>query len=334
MNKLLFTAVMLMVSVPAMAASDVCGKVTKGSKNAQLIPVQGLTKIRLSDDEVLSCGAMLITHEDAVWVELTDLTVFKIAPNSFFEFSKKEGSRHQLYRGEALVSAPPSIREFELTTPNSISVFHGGVMLVRYQPKAKETTLASFNRKISFKNKFHTDAAQVVNSGEMSRLWIGESRIVPTQPEVMNYRSVKAAVQGFGLTEEEVHELTAIVQRTTESRSKSLVADLESWEDISKESEQAAAERSIASVDSKTVKVKGKQDSSIDPKEAETGLGLLKKHLYGDAEDNQIFEESRKPASVRSEKLKDVEYQRKKAKENAQMKKVFEDIRNFDPEND
>lgn len=325
MNKTLFTILFLSLASPAMA--EVCGHVLKGSKNAQLIPVQGKTKTKLDKDEVFACGAMLITHEDAVWLELSDQTKIKLAPNSFFELSKKDSVRHQLYRGEVLVSAPPSIREFELTTPNSVSLFHGGVMLVRYVPSAKETTLASFNRKITFKNKFHKEALQVVNSGEMSRLWIGESRIVPTQPEVMNPHSVAKAVHGFGLPDEEIFELTAIVNRTVDSRSKALVADLESWEDLETEHQ---ADRVPASVPGKGKKT----GTSIDPKEAEFGITLLKKHLYGDEEDQRMFEESRVPASVRGEKFKDTEYQRKKAKESVQMKKVLDNIRNFDPEND
>ncbi len=329
MNKIRFTALSLFIALlPASSIAEVCGHVVKGSKNAQLIPVQGKIKTKLEKDEVFSCGSMLITHNESVWFEMADLTQFKIAPHSFFEFSKKESSRHQLYRGEIMVSAPPSIREFELTTPNSISVFHGGVMLVRYVPSTKETILASFNRKITFKNKFHTEASQVLSAGEMSRLWIGESSIVPSQPEVMNPHSVKAAFQGFGLSEDEIGELVAVAQRTTESRSKALIADLESWEDLENESDHAP-DRSIASLSGK------KKESSIDQKEADIGLSLLKKRLYGDEEDQKIFEESRKPASVRgSEKLKDTEYQRKKAKENHQMKKVLENIRNFDPEND
>lgn len=325
MSKKLFSLVFLFMSVPAIA--DVCGHVTQGSKNAQMIPVQGKTKTQIVKDEVFSCGAMLITHQDAVWVELSDHTQFKIAPNSFFEFSKKEKNRHQLYRGEVFVTAPPSIREFELTTPNSVSVFHGGVMLIRYVPTAKETTLASFNRKVIFRNKFHSEAEQVVNSGEMSRLWIGESRIVPTQPEVMNSHSVAKAVQSFGLSEDEVFEMTAIVKRTMEARSKALVADLESWEDLEKES---PVDRSLATVSGK----KKKTESSIDTQEASYGISLMKKHLYGDEEDQKMFDD-RAPASVRhGEKLKDTEYQRKKAKESVQMKKVIDDIRNFDPEND
>lgn len=326
MNKILLLAVFMLVSAPAMA--EVCGHVVKGSKNAQLIPLQGKTKTRLEKDEVMSCGSMLITHEEAVWVELADHTNFKIAPNTFFEFSKKGGSRHQLYRGEVLVSAPPSIQEFDLTTPNSVSVFHGGVMLVRYVPSAKETTLASFNRKIIFSNKFHREAQQVVNTGEMSRLWIGESRIVPKQPEVMNSHTVKKAVESFGLTDEEVFEMTEIVKRTAESRSKSLVADLESWENLESDT---PADRTVASVPGKNQKF----GTSIDPKEADFSISLMKKHLYGDEEDQKMFDDSRKPASVRGgEKLKDTEYQRKKAKEQVQVKKVLEDIRNFDPEND
>ena len=320
MNKLLFIVILFsFISMPVMA--EVCGHVTKGSKNAQLIPLQGKIKTQLISNEVMACGAMLITHEDTVWVELADLTQFKIAPNSFFQFSKKEQSKHQLYRGEVMVFAPPSIRELELTTPNSVSIFHGGVMLISYMPKTKETTLSSFNRKIVFKNKFHPEAEQVVDTGEMSRLWIGESRIVPSQPEVMNPYSLKAAFQKFSLETTEVDEMTAVVNRTIESRSKSLVADLESWEDLEKDTSHTP-DRAIASV-------------SIEPKEADVGLALLKKHLYGDEEDQRMFGESRKPASTRgSGKFKDQEYQRKKAKESVQLKQVLENIRSFDPEND
>ena len=326
MNKILFTTILFsFASLPAIA--DVCGHVNKGSKNAQLIPIQGKIKTQLVKDDILSCGSMLITHEDSVWIELSDLTQFKVAPNTFIEFSKKENLRHQLFRGEVMVVAPPSIREFELTTPNSVTLFHGGVMLVRYAPKNKETILASFNRKVTFKNKFHLDAEQVVDAGEMSRLWIGESRIVPSQPELMNPRSVKMAFQPFGLEKDEITELTAVIQRAEVSRSKSLVADLESWEDIEKDN-GGSISRSLASV-------------SIEPKEADIGLALLKKHLYGDETDRKMFndpgssEDLRNPASIRpSEKFNDTQYQRKKAKESSQMKKVLENIRNFDPEND
>ncbi len=329
-NNILFISILLLIATTVTANAEVCGRVTRGSNNAQMIPLKGTTKTQLVADESVSCGSMLITHSDSVWVELSDLTQFKIAPDSFFEFSKKESNLHKLYRGEVMVSAPPSIHEFELTTPNSISVFHGGVILVRYTPKNKETTLASFNRKVEFKNKFHTEAQQVVNVGEMSRLWIGESRIIPSQPETMSPNSVSSAFKGFSLSQDEITELTAISQRTIESRSKSMIADLENWEDIEKESEQAA-DRSIASTVSKPKKV----DLSIDLNEAKIGMELMKKHLYGDEEDQKIFDESRHPASLKSsEKLKDIEYQRKKAKEGVQIKKVLENIRGFDPEKD
>jgi len=311
-------------------AGDVCGHFTKGSKNAQLIPVKGKVYTKISNEEALPCGSMIITHEEPLWVEMADLTQFKIASNSFFEFGKKDALKHKLYRGEVMVSAPPSIKEFELVTPNSSANFHGGVVLMTYDFKSKESTLASFNRKIQFKNKFHVDAEQVVNAGEMSRLWIGDSKITPTQPEVMNPRSVVSAFAGFSLPEEELKELKAVAERTEDSRSKALVADLESWEDLEKESSHPT-ERTLASVPAKNKKV----ESSIDPVEANIGLSLLKKHLYGDEQDQKIFEESRRPASFKgAERLKDTEYQRKKAKESVQVKKVLDDIRNFDPEND
>ena len=332
MNNLILSILLLFFFSLAADAAEVCGHVTHPSKNSQLIPVQGRVKTELKNDEIVSCGSMIITHEDAVWIELSDLTLFKIAPDSFFEVSKKDSAQHLLYRGEVLVTAPPSIRAFELTTPNSVSVFQGGVMLVRYTPKAKETTMAVFNRKVSFKNKFHTEAEQVVAAGEMSRLWIGESRIIPTEPVMMNPTTVKTAVQGFAVTPEETAEMIAVVERAVESRSKSLVADLEGWEEIEKQTD-ASAERSIASVGKNK-----KTDTSIDLKEAAIGLQQLKKHLYGDEQDQKMFDDSRKPASIHTEnfsaKLQDREYQHKKVLESHQVKKVIEDIRGFDPEND
>ena len=316
--------------VTSHASAETCGRVTKGSKNAQLIPIHGMVKTKIMKDDLFSCGSMLITRDESIWVELSDLTQFKIAPNSFFEFSKKDSSRHQLYRGELMVSAPPSAHSFELTTPNSISSFHGGMVFLRYSPKNKETTLASFNRKTVIKNKFHTDAEQVVNVGEMTHLQIGDSNILPSQPELMNPHTLKSVFQGLAISSEEMKEMTSVVERAIESRSKSLVADLESWEDIEKETDPSAG-RDLASV-SDPLK---KSASSIDPKEAEFGLALLKKHIYGGEEDQIIFNENRKPASSRSvEKLKDSEFLSKKAKEKVAVKKVLENIKNFDPEND
>ena len=320
---------LMMVSMNA-EAGDVCGHFTKGSKNAQVIPLKGKVFTKISNEDALPCGAMVITHEEPVWVEMADLTQFKIAPDSFFEFGRKDVLTHKLYRGVVMVSAPPSIKEFELVTPNSLANFHGGVVLMTYDSKNKESTLASFNRKIEFKNKFHSEAVQVVNAGEMSRLWIGDSKIKPTQPEVLNPRSVVSAFQGIAIPEDELKELKSIAERAEDSRSKALVADLESWEDLERESSHPV-ERTVASMPGKNKKL----ESSIDPVEANVGLSLLKKHLFGDEQDQKIFEESRSPASFKgAEKLKDTEYQRKKAKENSKVKKVLDDIKNFDPEND
>jgi len=332
MNKLnLFIFSILIASSPAQA--EICGHVIHPSKTTQMIPVEGKVKVELRSDEAISCGAMIITHHDSVWIELADLTVIKIAPDTFFEFSKKETAIHKLYRGEVLVSAPPSIRAAEFSTPNSISDFQGGLMLLSYSPKSKETSLAVFNRKVVLRNKFHSGSEQVVSVGELSRLWIGDSRIIPTQPELMNPASVKVAVKKFGVSSEDSEELSAVVVRAVNARSKSLVADLETWEEIEKQTE-SAAERSLASVSGKGKK----KESSIDLKEAEIGLQMLKKHLYGEPDDLKMFEDDRKPSSLEAEKtnqkINDREYQRKKAMDQHQVKKLMEDIRGFDPEND
>jgi len=327
MSKLLFASLLILaVGFESATASEVCGRLTRASKKAQLIPPQGKVKAKTVENDPVECGSMLITGEETVWVELSDQSSFKIAPFTFFEFAKKGQFKFQLFRGSVMANAPMGIHGFELVTPNSISSFHGGIMTVSYDPKEKESVLSSFSRKVEFKNKFHQEASQVVAPGELSRLWIGESRLVPSEPEIMDPHTVKPAFKNYSLPNDEVNELVAIVERAVESRSKSFVADIESWEDIEEENERAV-ERNLASVSGKENKV----ERSIDQKEAERAISLLKNHLYGEESDWKIHDESRKPSStVAHEVFKDSEYDRKKAVEKKQVQKTIEAIKNLE----
>ncbi len=308
-------------------AGSVCGRFIKGSKKAQLIPIQGKVSAKIALNDLMPCGATVITNAEPVWIEANDLTVFKIAPATFVEFSPSAQKKHQLYRGTVMVSAPPTIAGFEWMTPNSITEFKGGAFMLNYDPTTKETLISNFNRKLVFKNKFHPDAQQVVAAGEMSRLWINEDRLIPTEPEIMDSKSVKPAVAGFLIPDDELKQLVGVIDRAVESRSKSFVSDLESWEELEQE-QQRQAERKIASVDGQE---KQKDDLvSIEMKEAERALNLLKNHLYGEDADWKIHDESRKPSSVGEVEFKDPEYDRKKAVEKRQVKKTVEAIKNFE----
>lgn len=321
----------IMQSVSAWSG-EICGRIIQGSKHAQMIPLQGKTLTALAKDEILGWGSMVITAKEPVWVELSDQTQIKIAPESFFEFSKPSVQKHKLYRGSVFVSAPPTIKGFELITPNSVVDFHGGVMVVHYQPQNRETVLANFNRKVGFRNRFHEEAEITLNAGEISKLWIGNSNLLPKPAELLNPDSIQVALSGFQIQKEEILELIAVVKRVSESREKTLVADLESWIDLDQQM-HSRQDRSIASFSKKGKK----EDSSIDPKEAEWALGLLKKRLYGDAygesNDSELKSESRKPASEKA-MIQDPEYVRKKQQLKEQLRRVYEDIRNFDPESD
>ena len=326
MNKVLL-ALILMIGTDSAMAGSVCGRFIKGSKKAQLIPEQGKISAKIFENDPLTCGSTVITNAEPVWVEMNDLTVFKIASASFFEFAKSGKSKHQLYRGAIMVSAPPSIKGMELATPNSNTEFNGGALMLNYDPNEKETLVSNFNRKVVFKNKFHPEASQVVAAGEMSRLWINEDRLIPTEPEIMDSKSVKPAVAGFAIADDELKQMVGVIDRAVESRSKSFVTDLESWEELEQE-QQRQAERKIASVDGKG---NSKEDPvSIELKEAERALNLLKTHLYGEESDWKIHDESRKPSSVSGVEFKDPEYDRKKAIEKEQVKKTVEAIKNFE----
>jgi hypothetical protein len=268
---------------------------------------------------------MVITNEEPVWIEMPDLTRVRIADRTFFEFASGGSMKHQLYRGRVLVTAPQGIHGFDLHTPNSITGFNGGVILLGYDATSKETVLSSFNRKVVLKNKFHPDAEQTVSAGEMTKLWIGESRIVPTEPEIMDPKSVKPAVAAFRIPSGETVDLVAVVERAVESRSKSFVADLESWEDIEEES-QRVAERQLASYSGKAKA----EEKSIDEKEAERAISLLKDRLYGSDEDWKSHDESRKPASAAmNAAFKDPEYDRKKAINKKRIDETLEAITNL-----
>jgi hypothetical protein len=328
MNKWVMVALVALFQIQAVQASGkdgICGRVVLASKKAQLIPPKGKIQIRMNEDQLVDCGSMVITNEEPVWIEMPDLTRVRIADRTFFEFATVGSVKHQLYRGRVLVTAPQGIHGFDLHTPNSITGFKGGVILLGYDATAKETVLSSFNRKVVLKNKFHPDAEQTISAGEMSKLWIGESRIVPTEPEIMDAKSVKPAVAAFRIPSNETVELLAVVERAVESRSKSFVADLESWEDIEKES-QRVAERQLASYSGKTKA----EEKSIDEKEAERAISLMKDRLYGSDEDWKSHDESRKPASAAmSAAFKDPGYDRKKAIEKKRIDETLEAITNL-----
>jgi len=68
-------------------AGEVCGRIVKGSSHAQMVPPQGKTQGKIEEDDQVACGSMIITNQEPVWIELADLTRFKLAPDTFFETS-------------------------------------------------------------------------------------------------------------------------------------------------------------------------------------------------------------------------------------------------------
>jgi hypothetical protein len=310
-------------------ASEVCGRVIKGSERAQLIPPVGKPLSRVTDEEQVYCGSMVLTNDEPVWIEMADLTHFKVSPGAFFEFSKKGNQQYRLYRGNILVSASPSIRALELSTPNAITVFQGGIMMVGYKAKDRITTLASFERKVEFKNKFYPEASLIVSAGEKSQLWIGKSNLLPSSSELIDPTSLPSALREFEIDPQELAELTRFVNQTILERSKSFVADLESWENIKSEKErQWEAQRSVASYSKKPV------TSSIDTAEAKTALDTMKKRIYGEEKDWNIHDQvMRDPSSEPStQKFNDVFYNRKQVDLKKKIKRVAKEIVNLEIE--
>jgi hypothetical protein len=301
-----------------------CAMMLKFGRGTQVIPPEGKVQTRFEADQPIVCGSMVITHADSVWIRHSNQTVFKIGPNSFFELGKAKAEPHRLYRGQLLMTAPPSIPELTLSTPNGEVSFKGGVAWIQYAPEQKETSVASFNRNFEFKNKFNEEALQNVRVGEISRLILNQDRLVPSQPVVMSPSSVKEALNGFELAAAEQTELTKVVERVFEARAKSLTSDIDDWAEIER-TEQAS--RSIASVPEKASK---NTRSAIDPKEAKFSMDLLKKHLYGDEEDMKMLNDDSGAESVRApasaKKLQDPEYDRMKAKKKQETQRLMKEV--------
>ena len=323
MKTLLVTSVLAVAGI-AFASSTPdevpCAMMLKFGRGTQVIPPEGKVQTRFEVDQPVVCGAMVITHADPVWIRHSNQTVFKIGPNSFFELGKVKSAPHRLYRGQMLMTAPPSIPELMVSTPNGEVNFKGGVAFIQYAPDSKETSVASFNRSFDFKNKFNNEAEQTVRVGEISRLMLNQDRVVPSQPIVMSPSSVKEALNGFELASDEQNELTKVVERVFEARAKSLTSDIDDWAEIEK-SEQA--NRTIASVPEKPSK---NTKSAIDPKEAKFSMDLLKKHLYGDDEDMKMLNDEPVRAPASAQKLKDPEYDRKKAKKTQETKRLMKEV--------
>ena len=292
-----------------------CGVIVKASHGTQMIPPQGKVQVKLQVDQPVVCGAMIITHTEGVWIRHSNQSVYKIAPDSFFELGKDKADANRLFRGELLVTAPPSSKTDEFVTLNAKVKFNGGVAWIRYNPKEKETVAASFNRTFTFVNKFNEKAAQEVRVAEMSRLKLGDARVVPTQPEVIDAPSVKDVVSHFDLTETDQKEMSNLVERVYETRSKALVADIEDWKKI-EEDQTRGPSRSIASVK--------KAKPAVDEEEAAHTLSLFKQKVFGE-EDLHLLNDDRKPASV-TERLPDPGYEKSKKKKAAETKKVMKEI--------
>ncbi len=296
MNKwglvLTLSCMVLMKPVFASDADAVCGVLTKTGRGIQMIPEKGRVQTDLTVDSPVPCGSMVLTHDAPAWIKLMDQTVVKLGPRSFIEVPGPESKSFRMYRGAIMLSAPASLIARTWSTPNSEIEFKGGVVVLQYIPEDRITIAGCFNRKVEFKNKFNSSAAQELQAGEMSRLAIQEGRVTPTHPAILHPASVGNVLASLGLEPSEQEQVVAIVKQVYQDRSKSLVADIQDW------SGNEGPSRSIASIPQSSKR-------TIDPKEAEFTMKILKDRLYGtDEEQTKYVPEPmtrRAPASIRDE---------------------------------
>ena len=302
-----------------------CAVVVKVGQGTQVIPVAGKIQTKFQIDTPISCGSMVITHKEPMWIRHANQTVFKLAPDSFFELGKVKGDVHKLYRGDLMVNGAPSVPTQSITTSNGQIEFSGGSILIKYSADLKETVVASFSRSCLFQNKFSTSASQEIHTGEISRLSLHQDRIIPSQPEVVNPSSVKEVVARFNLSKEEESEMVAVVGRVFEGRAKSFVTDLENWKSVPVE-----PERSIASEPKKA------KATALDEAEAKHTMEMMRERLYGTARDLKNVDEefpSRKPASVKDHPaVEDPLYEEGKKTKAKEAQRLIDEVSNMKTE--
>ena len=296
-----------------------CAVVTKTAKGVQLIPEKGKVDTKAALDTGISCGSMVITHAEPLWIKLSDQTLVKLGPETFVELPKGSTKNYKIYRGMVMVSGPTSLLAQIWSTPNAEVDYRGGVSVIQYLSKEKATLAGCFNRKIEFRNKFNSSAVQELSAGEMSHLAIQEGRVQPSRPSLMHQDSVTDVLVRLGVPKGDQDQMVAVVKQVFEDRSKSLVTEVKDWAD-----QDQGPSRSIASVPQSS-------KSAIDEKEAAFTMKMLKDRLYGTDPEQQKFVPAphayRTPASVMS----DVEQDSKEKKLKMETKRIGKEIDRLDP---
>jgi hypothetical protein len=299
---------------------SVCAVLTRTGRGIQVIPEKGRVMTDLTVDSPIPCGSMVLTHDAPVWIKLSDQTVVKMGPRSFIEVPAEDSRNFRMYRGAVMLSAPASLIARTWSTPNSEIDFKGGVVVLQYIPEERISIAGCFNRRVEFRNKFNSSATQELGAGEMSRLAIQEGRVRPTHPALLHPTSVGNVLANLGLDSTEQEQVVAIVKQVYEDRSKSLVAGIQDW------SENNGPSRSIESVPMSS-------KSTIDPKEAELTMKLLKDRLYGTNEEQVKFSPAPAPAPKRAPaSIHDEHKDQKEKKFKTEVRRIEKEIDRVDPE--
>lgn len=306
-----------------------CAVVTRVGRGIQVIPEKGKVFNKVQIDQAIPCGTMILTHDESLWIKLSNQTVVKLAPKSFIEIPMESRKSYKLYRGAALLSAPTSLLAQTWSTPNSELDFKGGVAVIQYLPDERTSIVGCFNRKVEFRNKFNSNAVQELSAGEMSHLAIQEGRVRPSQPVVMHYGSVMNVLNQMGLPREDQEQIVSVVKQVYEDRSKSLVSGIQEWSDSDEEPSRGPASDGAAS------------KKALDAKEAEFTLNQLRNRIYGTPDEQKryvppIFPE-REPAALKSKEpqapsLKDGEKQKQEKAFRAESKRIQKEIERLNPD--
>lgn len=337
-NRILFSIITLFVATCEIETfageTQSCGEVTKSTGRSQVIPEQGKIVSEVNSGLSVPCGSMLLTRQGTIWVKFENGSGVKVGPDSFIEVASD--GEVTIHRGRALFQSPPQKVELIAKTPQAEVNWKGGAFWIEYLPSEKSTQVAVFNRALSFRNRFHVEAAVEVQAGKMSSITFNEPRVIPRAPRLLSVDRVKSLLSRLELTNEELAGIEEVIERVNQEKNKTLVSELENWR-VMKRSDNL--DRAPASQGEERPKA-----SYLTAKERENEIAIrhLKAKLYEglDSSEPELAKEeapkevqkvSRAPSSV-SGPIEDPEYYLQKRKTEQEKDMVLKKLNQFKDE--
>lgn len=169
----------------------------------------------------LHCGSWISVEDGLAVIEHTEGFQFYIGKNSFFQIlDPQEGNNPdhdhaQLYRGDIVVSAPAK-KEARVTTANARARLTNSKAFLFYAENLLETQYVGLEGQSSFENRWVSSGSVTVGVAKISTLGNSETRVHPSDPRLVEHKSIVDRLIALGIPKE-INQRLAVITKS-ESR--------------------------------------------------------------------------------------------------------------------